>query len=121
MTESGNIVFLDRPYPGSNLFSLASGGALYIRDPHKRVVEEQLNGGELAELSDADWELIHPYLIENEKHFGIKVDELLSVDGLKRSPREVYRKIEAVPLAILTRIPDTDDSVWAASAAETAV
>jgi glutamate synthase domain-containing protein 3 len=22
------------PYPGSNLFSLASGGAIYIRDPH---------------------------------------------------------------------------------------
>ncbi|MEJ2719062.1 MAG: glutamate synthase [Deltaproteobacteria bacterium] len=121
MSESGNIIFLDRPYPGSNLFSLASGGALYIRDPHRRVVPEQLNGGELAELSDADWDLIYPYLVENEKYFGIKVDELLSVDGLKRSPREVYRKVEAVPLAVLTRIPDTDDSVWAAGAAESAV
>ncbi|MEJ2719162.1 MAG: hypothetical protein P8182_18855, partial [Deltaproteobacteria bacterium] len=95
--------------------------ALYIRDPHRRVVPEQLNGGELAELSDPDWDLIYPYLIENEKYFGIKVDELLSVDGLKRSPREVYRKVEAVPLAVLTRIPDTDDSVWAAGAAESAV
>jgi glutamate synthase domain-containing protein 1 len=27
------------PYPGSNLFSLASGGAIYVRDPGKRVVE----------------------------------------------------------------------------------
>src|SRR5208283_1326692 len=27
MDEDGNIIFLERPYPGSNLFSLASGGA----------------------------------------------------------------------------------------------
>ena len=33
------------PYPGANLFSLASGGAIYIRDPHQKVVERQLNGG----------------------------------------------------------------------------
>ncbi len=33
------------PYPGSNLLSLASGGAIYIRDPHRTLVDEQLNGG----------------------------------------------------------------------------
>lgn len=117
LNEDGEIIFRERPYPGSNLFSLASGGALYMRDPHKRIVEEQLNGGALAELSDADWDLIHPYLLENEKHFGIKVDDLLTVDGVKKSPKEVYRKVEAVPLAILRKIPATDDSVWAANAA----
>jgi glutamate synthase domain-containing protein 1/glutamate synthase domain-containing protein 3 len=119
--EDGNVIFLDRPYPGSNLFSLASGGALYIRDPHKKVVDEQLNGGEFRELSDADWDLIRPYLLENESHFGIKVDDLLTVDGVKRMPREVYRKVEAVPLAVLRQIPETDDSVWVAAAASAAV
>ncbi|MEK7813908.1 MAG: glutamate synthase, partial [Candidatus Desantisbacteria bacterium] len=29
------------PYPGSNLFSLASGGAIYARDPHKKLVKAQ--------------------------------------------------------------------------------
>ena len=32
--EEGHIVEMATPYPGSNLFSLASGGALYIRDPN---------------------------------------------------------------------------------------
>jgi len=116
MDEDGKILFLERPYPGSNLFSLASGGALYIRDPKRLVVEEQLNGGRFADLSDEDWALILPYLEENEEHFGINVDDLLTVDGERRSPGEVYRKVEAVPLAVLTKIPQTDDSVWAAEA-----
>ncbi|MBI4964926.1 MAG: glutamate synthase [Desulfomonile tiedjei] len=119
--EDGDIIFLERPYPGSNLFSLASGGALYIRDPHRQMVEEQLNGGRFADLSDEDWHLIHPYLVENEKHFGIKVEDLLTVDGVRRSPAEVYRKVEAVPLAVLTQVPDTDDSVWASNSAKVAV
>jgi glutamate synthase domain-containing protein 1/glutamate synthase domain-containing protein 3 len=117
MNEDGDLEFLERPYPGSNLFSLASGGALYVRDPNRLLVDEQLNGGRYAELSVEDWNLIHPYLLENEKHFGIKVDDLLTVDGVRRTPREVYRKVEAVPLKVLTLIPDTDDSAWAASEA----
>jgi len=119
--EDGKIMFRQRPYPGSNLFSLASGGALYIRDPHGVIVEEQLNGGRFAELTDDDWNLIHPYLMENERHFGIQVEELLTVDGVCRPPRDVYRKVEAVPLAVLTQVPDTDDSVWASNAAKVAV
>ena len=115
LDEDGNIVFLERPYPGSNLFSLASGGALYIRDPHRLVVDEQLNGGAFVPLTDRDWDLIRPYLIENEKHFGISIDDLLTVDGEVRSPGDVYRKIEAVPLAVLRRIPETDDSAWLAA------
>jgi FMN-dependent NADH-azoreductase len=120
MDEDGNIIFLERPYPGSNLFSLASGGALYVRDPHRTMVEDQLNGGRYSELSEEDWSLIHPYLLENEKHFGIRVDQLLTVDGVRQTPQEVYRKVEAVPLAVLTQIPETDDSVWDASAAKAA-
>ncbi len=117
MDEDGRMSFRERPYPGSNLFSLASGGALYIRDPHRVLVDEQLNGGRYAELTEQDWHLIHPYLLENEKHFGIKVEDLLTVDGVRRTPRDVYRKVEAVRLAVLTQIPETDDSVWAAEAA----
>jgi glutamate synthase domain-containing protein 1/glutamate synthase domain-containing protein 3 len=95
--DEGNIESLEEPYPGSNLFSLASGGAIYIRDPQKYVVEQQLNGGRFAPLIDEDWELILPYLRENERLFGIKIDELLAVDGKKLPPGEVYRKV--VPAA----------------------
>ena len=42
------------PYPGPNLFSLASGGAIYVRDPrHGKVVDEQLNGGEIVPLTQS--------------------------------------------------------------------
>jgi glutamate synthase domain-containing protein 1/glutamate synthase domain-containing protein 3 len=95
--DEGNIESLEEPYPGSNLFSLASGGAIYIRDPQKYVVAQQLNGGRFAPLGDEDWELILPHLQENERLFGIKVDELLAVEGKRRPPGEVYRKV--VPAA----------------------
>ena len=82
------------PYPGSNLFSLASGGAIYIRDPFQTVDEQQLNGGEIVGLDGRDWELILPFLKENEHLFGISIeDHLLIVDGEKKSPLEVYRKV----------------------------
>lgn len=87
------------PYPGSNLFSLASGGAIYVRDPHRMLVEEQLNGGDFGELTQEDWRLIFPYLKENERLLNISVEEdLLVVDGNKKRPEEVYRKI--VPLKV---------------------
>jgi hypothetical protein len=46
--ENGHIQPLSEPYPGSNLFSLASGGAIYVRDPQRYCVEQQLNGGDAA-------------------------------------------------------------------------
>ena len=71
------------PYPGSNLLSLASGGAIYIRDPHRTLVDEQLNGGAYRPLVAADWKLILPYLEENERLFGIRIEQdLLTVDGV---------------------------------------
>jgi glutamate synthase domain-containing protein 3 len=99
--EHGGVVAQTVPYPGSNLFSLASGGAIYIRDPHHLVVERQLNGGVLSVLSDKDWQLIRPYLMENERLFGIRLEDLLAVDGQVRAPQEVYRKISAVKLSVL--------------------
>jgi glutamate synthase domain-containing protein 1 len=100
--DEGRIVPLREPYPGSNLFSLASGGALYIRDPGKNIVEQQLNGGKFLPLTGEDWDIILPYLQENERLFGIGVDALLTVDGTGRTPVEVYRKIAPAQLAALS-------------------
>ena len=95
--EHGKFRAQETPYPGSNLFSLASGGAIYIRDPHQQLREEQLNGGEFAPLTAADWALIVPYLQENERLFGIAVEEdLLRVNGVKRPPEMVYRKVQPI-------------------------
>ena len=92
-TEESKLVNLDTPYPGGNLFSLASGGAIFIRDPQCKVDEDQLNGGMFAHLTEADWNLIEPYLLENERLFGIRIEELLTVDGVRLSPSRVYRKV----------------------------
>jgi len=100
--EDGNLKEQATPYPGSNFFSLASGGAVYVRDPHKKLVEEQLNGGEFTILTEEDWNLILPYLEENEKLFGINIEDLLKVNGELKSPYEVYRKIRPVKLKVLT-------------------
>ncbi len=82
------------PYPGANLFSLASGGAIFIRDPFGLVNEEQLNGGEIAAMETKDWDLIFPYLRENERLFGISIEQnLLTVEGEVRDPLAVYRKV----------------------------
>lgn len=100
--SKGRPVDLPEPYPGGNLFSLASGGAIYVRDPKRRVGEDQLNGGRLLKLGPADWALILPHLKENERLFGISVEHfLLKVDGVSKPPEEVYRKIEAVPRVTL--------------------
>ena len=94
--DDGKVTPLAEPYPGSNLFSLASGGAVFIRDPYRYVVEQQLNGGVFMPLTTQDWELILPHLQENERLFGITIEELLTVDGQERSPNEVYRKVVPV-------------------------
>jgi glutamate synthase domain-containing protein 1/glutamate synthase domain-containing protein 3 len=100
----GRIQDLPVPYPGSNLFSLASGGAIYIRDPFKKVVPSQLNGGELVDLGPADWDLILPYLRENERLFGISLEKnLLVVNGVRKEYHHVYRKVRAVALQVLTK------------------
>jgi glutamate synthase domain-containing protein 1 len=97
----GCLVEHDTPYPGGNLFSLASGGAIYLRDPHGKVDDDQLNGGRFALLSDADWALIEPYLRQNEALFGIRLDDLLRVNGELQPPSKVYRKVEVKSLDVL--------------------
>jgi hypothetical protein len=97
----GKAVPLPTPYAGGNLFSLASGGAIYLRDPRRQVVEAQLNGGSFVPWSEADWHVVEPYLVENERLFGIAVEDLLTVDGSVREPGDVYRKVSAVRLKVL--------------------
>jgi hypothetical protein len=68
------------------------------------VVNDQLNGGEFVDLSAADWDLILPYLKENEKLFGISIEEdLLTVGGAKKRYKDVYRKVQAVTLDVLAK------------------
>jgi len=108
--HQGKLVPLPEPYPGSNLFSLASGGAIFVRDPRKTLVDQQLNGGKFARLTDADWELILPFLEENQRLFGITIEQLLTVNGKPLAPARVYRKV--VPGNIKAIASEDTDDVW---------
>jgi len=101
--ERGEIIELEIPYPGGNLFSLASGGAIYIRDPYLKTEDCQLNGGRFIEMTEKDWQLILPYLEENERLFKISIEELLTVKGRLLPFNKVYRKVEAIELKVLSR------------------
>jgi glutamate synthase domain-containing protein 3 len=114
--DDGKLVPLAEPYPGSNLFSLASGGAIFVRDPDRTMVDQQLNGGVFAKLSGADWQLIQPFLEENQKLFGITVAQLLTVNGKRLKPCRVYRKV--IPGSIKNMVQEDTDDVWAAEAEE---
>ena len=96
--NGGQVHELESPYPGGNLFSLASGGAVYVRDPSGKVGSDQLNGGRLAPLTEDDWQLIHRYLQSNEQLFGVRVEDLLTAGSRREEPSMVYRKIQATPL-----------------------
>ena len=77
------------------------------RDIHPRPESDYRSGaverGEISPFTETDWNLILPYLKENERLFGISIeDHLLMVDGKKRSPGEVYRTIGAVKLSVLS-------------------
>jgi glutamate synthase domain-containing protein 1/glutamate synthase domain-containing protein 3 len=94
--ERGEVIGLDVKYPGNNLFSLASGGACYLNDPYGTVTEGQLNGASFVPFKQADWNVILPYLEKNENLFGISIrHDLLTVDGVLKWPKEVFRKIIA--------------------------
>jgi len=98
------------PYPGSNLFSLASGGAIFVRDPQQKIGEEKLNGAEFSAMTEEDWSLIKPYLEANEQHFGISVErDLLVVDGKPASPLSVYRKVRPKKTVALAKSDIPDD------------
>ena len=107
--DQGQVRDLETVYPGSNLFSLASGGAIYMRDPDHRVVDEHLNGGKFVSLTDADWDLILPYLKENQRLFNIRVEEdLLTINHQKLSFDKVYRKVVPMTSVALGTQKNTD-------------
>jgi glutamate synthase domain-containing protein 1/glutamate synthase domain-containing protein 3 len=89
----GRLIDLETPYPGGNLFSLASGGAIFLRDPNRTVGVDQLNGGKFSEMSPDHWALVRPLLEENERLFGISVSRLLTYKGGAAAPEFVYRLI----------------------------
>ena len=104
ISDKGEVRPLETPYPGSNLFSLASGGAIFVRDPHRKLVEEQLNGGAYSDLTEEEWQLILPYLEVSQELFGISIErDLLTVDGKLKAPAEVYRKVGTVKVAVLAK------------------
>lgn len=91
--DEGNWIEMDAPYPGNNLFSLASGGAIFIRDPECKVSVEQLNGGHFVEMTAQDWKLILPYLEENARLFDLPIETLLTLSGEVLDYKKVYRKV----------------------------
>ncbi len=99
--EEGAVVEMATPYPGSNLFSLASGGAVYVRDPQELITKDQLNGGRFEELSSDDWDILLPYLEENDRLFNIPVERLLMYQGLKLPFDQIYRKIVPASARVL--------------------
>lgn len=100
--DGGRIRELEATYPGGNLFSLASGGAVYVRDPLGKVGDDQLNGGLLTNLTADDWQLISSYLQENERLFGVKIQDILTTSSGLTDPAKVYRKIQATALHALS-------------------
>ena len=107
--DRGEIHEQANPYPGVNLFSLASGGAIFVRDPHRKLIDEQLNGGEFVDMTEKDWKLIEPYLKTNEEYFGVSIDDhLLMVDGKKWPAAKVYRKVQPIKVKELANemVPD---------------
>jgi glutamate synthase domain-containing protein 1 len=101
--EKGELVEQETPYPGGNLFPLAAASSVYLRDPRQTVSEDQLNGGKIVSLSPQDWRRILPLLKENERLFGIRIKDLLTVDGVLKTPQKVYRKVVPVEVVALTR------------------
>ncbi len=92
-SDAGELKALETPYPGGNLFSLASGGAIFLRDPYRKVGADQLNGGAFTVFTADHWERIEPMLRENERLFGVPLERLLTVGGRRRPPEEVYRAV----------------------------
>nr|MDO8134465.1 hypothetical protein [Candidatus Njordarchaeum guaymaensis] len=101
--ENGRLIEEETPYHGGNLFPLAAASSVYLRDPRQTVGEDQLNGAKIVSLCQRDWERILPLLEENERLFGISVENLLTVDGAIRRPEEVYRKVVPVEVGALAK------------------
>lgn len=88
---------LETPFAGGNLFSLASGGAVYARDPNSLLGTDQLHGGTFTTFSDKDAKVIMPLLQENARLFGFRLDRNLTT-GTNPNPQSwniqgIFRKM----------------------------
>ncbi|MHA2611905.1 MAG: GltB/FmdC/FwdC-like GXGXG domain-containing protein [bacterium JZ-2024 1] len=99
--SEGEMEPLREPYPGGNLLSLASGGAVFIRDPEKKVNETQLNGGKIEQITEKDWEYMLPLLKKNEALMRVRIKDLLKHHGEERKPQEIYRKVSPAGSEVL--------------------
>jgi hypothetical protein len=72
------------------------------------LVDQQLNGAFFSKVTDEDWDLMLPYLKENEQLFGITIEQLLTVNNERREPIEVYRKVLPASAAKVV-MAETDD------------
>lgn len=96
VNQYGEFIGLEEKFPGGNFFSLASGGAGYLNDPYRTVEKEQLVGAIFVDFTMDDWKTILPYLQENERLFGVRIErDLLTVDRVRKWPQEVFRKVIA--------------------------
>ena len=75
-------------------------------------MEQQLNGGQFLPFGDAEWNLIKPYLEENERLFGITIDDVLTVHGRRLEPHQVYRMIGAMKLSVLAAGTAAGNQEW---------
>ena len=84
-----------------------------IRRAGTQLFEMLANGNVIsngANVTEQDWELILPYLQENERLFGICIEDLLTVYGVNRTFEQVYRKVRPVRLSVLVgMIEDSED------------
>jgi hypothetical protein len=71
-------------------------------------------------VTAADWELILPYLEENQRLFGITIEQLLTVNGQQHKPAQVYRKVVPGNIKAIAS-EDTDDVMAGEPEAELAV
>ncbi|MHA1984292.1 MAG: GltB/FmdC/FwdC-like GXGXG domain-containing protein [Candidatus Hodarchaeales archaeon] len=98
----GNPEMLDTPYSGGNLFSLSSGGAIYLHDPYSQVGEDQLHGGKFSIFTPEDEKAITPYLWQNETLFGINLAKISNGGQQleKENYPQIFRKISPMSLKI---------------------
>ena len=100
--NQGRIIPQETPYPGSNLFSWLPAGPSLSAILIRRLSRNSSTAANWSPFRKQDWQLILPYLKENEKLFGISIeDHLLAVDGKKRKPTEVFRTVRPAKQTVL--------------------
>ena len=69
--------------------------------PTTSISKDQLNGGRFEKLVSDDWDILLPFLKENERLFDIPVERLLQYQGRQLSFDQVYKKISPAATRVL--------------------